>query len=321
MNFAKAKRIPIESIPVIDIAALTGGRTDPAAELTVAEQMGEAANGVGFFYVRNHGVPEELIKAAFDISGRFFASPLEAKNSVRVTEKKRGYIEPYTGIMKGNTRRDFRETFLWGREFDRPTLDELASVPLVGPNQWPEFLPDMKPVLNDYFEACVEVGRKILRAFALAMEIEPGYFSGNFDRCIARGSALYYPPQPENLGEDQFGIGAHTDWGVLTLLCQDEVGGLQVLSGDGEWVTAHPIPGTFVVNVGDCLQKWTNRRLLSNQHRVVNSSDRYRQSIAMFVDPDFDTPIIPVVRPGETPRDEPTTCGEQVMDSFRKAYD
>jgi isopenicillin N synthase-like dioxygenase len=152
------------------------------------------------------------------------------------------------------------------------------------------------------------------------MEIEPAYFSACFDKCIARGSALFYPPQPEGLGEEQFGIGAHTDWGVLTLLCQDEVGGLQVRSGNGEWVTAHPIPGTFVVNVGDCLEQWTNGRRLSNQHRAVNSSDRYRQAIAMFVDPDFDTPIIPVVKEGEPARYEPTTCGERVMESFRKAY-
>ena len=105
------------------------------------------------------------------------------------------------------------------------------------------------------------------------------------------------------------------------LECQPgDVGGLQVLSGDGEWVTTHPIPGTFVVNVGDCLEQWTNRRLLSNHHRVVNSSGRYRQSIAVFVDPDFDTPIVPVVKEGETAQFAPTTCGERVMESFRKAY-
>jgi isopenicillin N synthase-like dioxygenase len=222
--------------------------------------------------------------------------------------------------MKGGKTRDFRETFLWGREFDAATLAQLERVPLIGPNQWPDFLPGMKPVLNAYFEACVAVGRRILGAFAIAMEIEREYFSACFDRCIARGSTLFYPPQPEALGEDQFGIGAHTDWGVLTLLYQDDVGGLQVLSGDGEWVTAHPIPGTFVVNVGDCLEQWTNRRLLSNHHRVVNSSGRYRQSIAVFVDPDFDTPIVPVVKEGETAQFAPTTCGERVMESFRKAY-
>jgi isopenicillin N synthase-like dioxygenase len=318
MNFAKAKRIPIESIPVIDIAPLVND--EPEAELRVSEQMSIAAHQVGFFYVRNHGIPQQLIDDALRVSRAFFQSPLKDRNAVRITEKKRGFIEPYTGIMKLSKTRDFRETFLWGREFDPVTLHELKNVPLIGPNQWPAFLPEMKPVLNEYFEACVIVGRRILGAFAIAMEIEREYFSACFDKCIARGSTLYYPPQPESLGEDQFGIGTHTDWGVLTLLYQDDVGGLQVLSGDGEWVTAHPIPGTFVVNVGDCLEQWTNKRLLSNQHRVVNSSDRYRQAIAMFVDPDFDTPIIPVVKDGETPQYEPTTCGERVMDSFRKAY-
>jgi isopenicillin N synthase-like dioxygenase len=318
MKFAKAKSIPIESIPVIDIVALVN--SEPDAELRVAEKMSIAAHEAGFFYVRNHGVPQQLIDDAFRVTRSFFASDFAHKNSVRVTEKKRGYIEPYTGIMKLSTKRDFRETFLWGREFDDETLQELKSVPLIGPNQWPAFLPEMKTVLNEYFEACVAVGRRILGAFAIAMEIEREYFSACFDKCIARGSALNYPPQPETLGEDQFGIGAHTDWGVLTLLCQDDIGGLQVRSGDGEWVTAHPVPGTFVVNVGDCLEQWTNKRLLSNQHRVVNSSESYRQSIAMFVDPDFDTPIIPVVREGETMHYEPTTCGERVMESFRKAY-
>jgi isopenicillin N synthase-like dioxygenase len=318
MNFAKAKNIAIESIPVIDIAALVSG--EPDAELRVAEKISIAAHEAGFFYIRNHGVPQALIDETFRVTRRFFESDAEDKDSVRITDKKRGYIRPYTGKMRLSTKTDFRETFLWGREYDRQTLNELASVPLVGPNQWPAFMPEMPPLLNGYFEACIAVGRRILGAFANAMEIEPAYFSACFDKCIARGSALFYPPQPEGLGEEQFGIGAHTDWGVLTLLCQDEVGGLQVRSGNGEWVTAHPIPGTFVVNVGDCLEQWTNGRLLSNQHRAVNSSDRYRQSIAMFVDPDFDTPIIPVVKEGETARYAPTTCGERVMESFRKAY-
>lgn len=318
MNFAKAKRIPVESIPVIDIAALAS--KDPAAELHVSEQIGVAANEVGFFYVKNHGVPQELIDNAFRITRTFFESALEKKRSVAVTERKRGYVEPYTGRMRLSKTKDFRETFLWGRDFDVETLAELKSVPLIGPNRWPAFLPEMKTILNEYFETCIVVGRRILTAFAIALELERDYFSSAFDKCIARGSALYYPPQPEELGEEQFGIGTHTDWGVLTLLYQDEVGGLQVLSGDGEWVTADPVPGTFVVNVGDCLEKWTNGRLLSNQHRVVNSTDRYRQSIAMFVDPDFDTVIIPVVQEGETAQYEPTTCGEQVMESFNKAY-
>ena len=318
MKFATAELIPIESIPIIDIGALV--KCEPEAESKTADEIAKAANQVGFFYVKNHGISQKLIDDAFAISRRFFVADTEAKNLVKVSPKKRGYIEPYTGIMQNSTTKDFRETFLWGREFDDKTLSELENIPLLGPNQWPNFLPEMKNVLNEYFEACVSVGRRILRSFAIAMDIEREYFTTHFDRCIARGSSLFYPPQPVELGEEQFGIGAHTDWGVLTLLYQDNVGGLQVRSGDGDWVTAHPIPGTFVVNVGDCLEQWTNRRLLSNQHRVVNSSDRTRQAIAMFVDPNFDTPIIPVVKPGESTNFKPTTCGERVMESFKKAY-
>lgn len=318
MNFATAKHIPIESIPVIDIAALVND--EPDAVKNVSEQIAMAAHEAGFFYVKNHGIADRQIADLFRVTRQFFTADPAAKNSARITAKKRGYIEPYTGMMKHSTTKDLRETFLWGREFDRETLAQMQEIPLVGENQWPDFLPEMKPILNSYFEACIEVGRKILNAFAIAMEIEREYFSARFERTISRGSALYYPPQPRELGEEQFGIGAHTDWGVLTLLCQDEVGGLQVLSGDGEWVTAHPIPGTLVVNVGDCLEQWTNKRLLSNRHRVVNSSDRYRQAIAVFVDPDFDTPIIPVVKEGEQPQYAATTCGERVIESFRKAY-
>ncbi len=318
MNFAKAKRITIDSIPVIDIAALVND--EPEAERGTAEAISRAANEVGFFYVKNHGVPQDLIEKALSISNTFFNLSLEQKKTAKVTEKKRGFIEPYTGKMKNSTTTDYRETFLWGREFNESVLEELKDIPLIGANQWPDCLPDMKTILNQYFEACIVVGRRILGAFAIAMEIEREYFSASFDKCIARGSSLYYPPQPRELGEKQFGIGAHTDWGVLTLLYQDDVGGLQVLSGDGEWVTAHPIPGTFVVNVGDCLEQWTNRRLLSNEHRVVNSSDRYRQAIAMFIDPNFDTPVIPVVKEGESAQFAPSTCGERVMESFTKAY-
>lgn len=318
MNFAVAKRIPIESIPVVDIGPLIkdGGE----AKRRVAEEMCIAANGVGFFYVKNHGVPQALIDDVFRVTRTFFHSPPTDKELVSVTEKKRGYITPYKGIMQYSTTRDFRETFLWGREFDARTLDELADIPLVGPNRWPDFLPEMEKVLTAYFEACVDVGKRILEGIALAMEIDEKYFTAHFDKTISRGSALYYPPQPEELGEAQFGIGPHTDWGVLTLLYQDEVGGLQVLSGDGEWVTAHPMPGTFVVNVGDCLEQWTNGRLLSNEHRVVNSSDRSRQAIAMFVDPDFDTVMQPVVTGNEPALYDTMTCGERVLKSFEKAY-
>lgn len=305
-------------IPVIDIAPLLD--TDADGVRRVAAEMRAAARDVGFFYIANHGVPERLVSDAFRVSREFFEQPLDRKRRVRVSEKKRGYIEPYTGIMQGGKKRDFRETFLWGREFDESVLREMAQVPLMGPNQWPDFLPEMKRVFTAYFEACIELGRRLLTTFALSFNVDPDYFTAHFDRTMSRGSSLYYPPQGAELGDEQYGIGSHTDWGVLTVLAQDEVGGLQVQGRSGEWLAARPVPGTFVVNVGDCLERWTNRKLLSNEHRAVNRSDRVRQAIAVFVDPNFDTEIVPVVENGDRIHFEPAMCGDIVLESFRKAY-
>lgn len=319
MNHAKAKHIPVDEIPVIDIADLL--EDEERVIERIAWEMQEAAERVGFFYVRNHGIPQALIDDVFRISREFYELPLAEKIKARVLEKKRGYIELLTGTMQYSTTTDLRESFLWGREFEQEVLNKFTDISLIGPNRWPdESLPEMKPLLCDYFERCVALGRSILRAFAVALDIEIDYFSSHFNHTISRGSSLYYPPQPAELGEEQFGIGAHTDWGVLTLLAQDEVGGLQVKGKDGEWLAAHPISRTLVVNVGDCLERWTNRRFFSNEHRVVNSSDVYRQSIVTFVDPDFDTDITPVVKEGEQAQYEPITCGEQVLHMFDKAY-
>jgi isopenicillin N synthase-like dioxygenase len=139
-------------------------------------------------------------------------------------------------------------------------------------------------------------------------------------RPTSRGSIIYYPPQPPDAADDQFGVSPHTDWGCLTLLYQDQTGGLEVQGRDGTWVTAHPIRGTFVVNVGDLLARWTNDRFKSTPHRVVNRSGRARYSCAVFVDPDRDTLIDPVVRPGEAARYEPVTCGAYVQSRFDAAF-
>jgi isopenicillin N synthase-like dioxygenase len=128
------------------------------------------------------------------------------------------------------------------------------------------------------------------------------------DRPISRGSILYYPPQPPDMGTDQFGVSSHTDYGCLTLLYQDSTGGLQVQDSGGTWLTAHPIEGTFVVNVGDLLARWTNDRFRSTPHRVVNRSGHARYSTALFIDPNADTLIEPVVRAGELARYAPVTC-------------
>jgi isopenicillin N synthase-like dioxygenase len=122
------------------------------------------------------------------------------------------------------------------------------------------------------------------------------------------------------MGADQFGVSSHTDYGCLTLLYQDDTGGLQVQGSAGAWLTAHPIHGSFVVNVGDLLARWSNDRFRSTPHRVVNRSGRARYSTGLFVDPNRDTLITPVVRPGEAARYEPVTCGDYLRSRLDAAF-
>ena len=319
MIYADAKTTEIDVIPVIDIAPLYDGGT-PESEQRVAQEIIAASEHIGFFYIKNHRIPDLLTQRLFQASKDFFFSAPEIKQSVAVTEKQRGYIEPMTGVMEGGKLPDLRETFLWGREFPASVLEELSDVPLIGANQWPVEVSTMRPVFSEYLENCIAVGRRILDAIATGLGVEKGLFTRSFTRTISRGSSLFYPPQSEDLGPEQFGIGDHVDWGVLTLLNQDAVGGLQVCSRENQWITAPPIPGTLIVNVGNCLERWTNKRLLSNRHRVVNSQGVERQSVAVFVDPDFDTPLNPILAKGESRKFEPTTCGQQVMESFAAAY-
>jgi isopenicillin N synthase-like dioxygenase len=298
-------------IPVIDIAPLGDGSHAGLAH--VAGEMLAAAEASGFFYIRNHGIDQALIDSVFAVAARFYAAPEVDKRSVTVNAGHRGFLKAGQATMQGATRPDLKESFIWG-------LDNSSDAHGIPPNRWPDFLPEMRPLLTRYFTEANEVGWRMLRAFAVAIGEPQDRFVRSIAHPTTRGTLIYYPPQPPDLDDEQFGVSPHTDWGCLTLLYQDRTGGLEVRGRDGAWVAATPIPGTFVVNVGDLLARWTNNRFKSTPHRVVNRSGRERYSCAVFVDPDRDTVIDPVVRPGETALFEPVTCGAYVQSRFDAAF-
>jgi isopenicillin N synthase-like dioxygenase len=318
VSYAQATSIAPSAIPVIDIGSLIEGSLEQYRN--VADSFLVAAQSVGFFYVKNHKVPKALIDDAFAVSADFFSRSTEFKESVRVNDRHRGFLSVGQAKMQGSTTKDLKESFIWGREYSADALTLLADNPLIGRNQWPQFVPRMPQVLNAYFERCIELGQSLLRVFAVALDADPEYFAESFDCTISRGSTLYYPPQPPQLGDKQFGVAPHTDYGCLTLLYQDQVAGLQVLGTQGNWISASPIQDTFVVNVGDLLARWSNGRFRSTPHRVINESGRSRQSLAIFIDPDFATSIVPVVKRGEAARYEPTTCGSHILSRFEKSF-
>jgi isopenicillin N synthase-like dioxygenase len=320
MAYAKARDIALDSIPVIDIAALVA--REPQGSAAAGAAMREASERIGFLYVTNHGVPDALTEDAFATARAFFDLPAEAKESVRVNPRHRGWVSAGGAKMHGTAKPDLKESFVWGLELAEEDPDVAAGTPLMGPNQWPDALPALRPALYGWYEAMLGVGHAVLRGLALSLGRDADFFTQPFQKPLARGSAIHYPPQPPDLGEAQFGVAPHTDYGGLTLLAQDMTGGLQVKGSDGAWVMAHPIPGTFVANIGDLMHRWTNGRFHSNPHRVVNTSGRARQSCAVFFDPSFHTVIDPrdlLDDPTEA-RHAPIACGEWVLGRFDKAF-
>lgn len=317
MAYASARALDMATLPVIDLAPLMSGEGDGLTRTAAA--LTEAAERVGFFYVTRHGVPSALIEKAAEVSRRFFEAPRQLKAEVAVRGSHRGWLDPGEARMEGAHRPDLKESFIWGIEVaaDDPAL---AGNPLLAPNRWPAFLPEMRTVLGAYLDACHACGWQLLRAFAQALGVPAERFIARREHPVSRGGTIYYPPQPASAGAEQFGVAPHTDFGCLTLLWQDMVGGLQVRSVDGSWVAAPPLPDCFVVNVGDLLARWTNDRFRSTPHRVVNASGRARQSIAVFVDPDAGQIVDPVCAPGEDPRYPPVTVGEHITRRYSASF-
>jgi isopenicillin N synthase-like dioxygenase len=320
LAYAQAKHIDVNSIPVIDVGPLMAD--DPEGLARVAREIRAASEAIGFFYIRNHGVDAALIERVFAASRAFFALPEAEKRKVAINARHRGFLGVGQAKMYTGANIDLKESYLWGLELGEDDPDVRTGKKLMGPNNWPSFCPEMRPALYAYYEAVLACGRRLLRAIAASLDRPADFFERPFAKPLARGSLVYYPPQPPDMSEQQFGVAPHTDYGGITLLSQDLTGGLQVLSRAGDWVTAHPIADTFVINIGDLMARWTNGRFRSNPHRVVNSSGRARYSVAIFFDPHPDTLIDPrdLLDDKSAAKYPPITCGDYVVERFDKAF-
>ena len=320
MAYASAREIDASRIPVIDIGALRGG--DEAATLRVATMLRQAAQSPGFFYVSNHGVDARIIANALAMSKRFFTHSLEDKLSVKINDRHRGFLRVGEARMYGGARPDLKESFVFGLDLEAGHRELAGTNPLLGANQWPRFVPQMRDSACRFFDSVSGCAIDLMRAFAVAMDLQPQTFVRNIEVPTSRGAFIYYPPQAPELGEEQFGVAPHTDYGCLTLLWQDATGGLEVRDTNGDWVTAHPIENTFVVNVGDLLARWSNDRFRSTPHRVINRSGAERYSMALFFDPEAGTVIDPriALRDGEPSHYEPTTCAAHILGRYQAAF-
>ena len=301
----------MHSLPIIDITDL--GSVDSAARCSVAALIGRACREVGFFVITGHGVTSAVIGDTFAASAAFFAQPGEVKRAMAIGRlgSNRGYVGTGIEALDEKSGADHKEAFnlIWTDGLTRPA------------NVWPD-LPGFQAVVQRYFDALLEVGRKLHAAFALDLGLEEDFFSDKIDRPQATLRLLHYPVPRAEAPAGQIGAGAHTDYGNVTLLATDGVAGLQVRQRDGTWVDAPALPEAFICNIGDCLMRWTNDIYVSTPHRVLNPiAERY--SIAMFVDPNPDAIVAAIpscVPDGESPRHAPVSAHDYLQQRFVSTY-
>ena len=313
-------------IPVLDVSSIL--IDDEAAQDRLAAAFRETYATTGFGYISNHGIPQELVDSVFHASARFHALPTQAKMDVELNSAHRGFIPINTStdvnsklakVKKPNQ----SESFMIMREDGADAPEVQAGAYLAGPNQWPD-LEGFREDVMAYHDALAELGWKLMAIAARAMGVDPARIAPAFELPTTWLRLLYYPPSNPMADDDLYGSAPHTDFGCLTILAQDDVGGLQVQTPAGKWVDAPRIPGTFVVNVGDMLHRWSNGQLKSTPHRVINRSGKPRFSCPFFYDPNVATTITPFVANGDGAverRFDPVVFGDFLRCELEAGYD
>jgi isopenicillin N synthase-like dioxygenase len=283
------------TIPTIDVRGLSGTAQQ---RRDVGLAIIDAYRVWGFGYLIGHPIDPSLIAEVFVQSQAFHALPLDTKLTYAVGRDHRGYIPMKSSTdvassIERATKPNVSESFMIMREFAPDSSEVLHGQYLAGPNRWPSEPPEFRSTMLAYHDA--------MWTFAAALMEVIGEALGD-DGVLARSCAqpttwlrlLHYPPQDPQAPSDEYGSAPHTDFGAITLLAQDEVGGLSVRTQDGDWVNVPPLADSFVMNVGDMLHRWSNGLLTSTPHRVTNRTGRERYSVPFFFDPDVRTRIEPL---------------------------
>lgn len=291
---------------------------------TLVNQIRDACTRVGFFYISDHDVPQKKIDNLLSAAETFFNSPVEERNEIHFLKSKhfRGYEGCGDNMTEAGRKADLNEQFNWGYEAELDPLktpeeieqyNKLEKNVMAGKNVWPSRIPELRDAVGEYYGDVLILARKLIKLFALALNLPETYFDKMFKNPGAMGRILHYFPQPPNDSE-QLGIGAHTDIECFTILYQGNVPALQVLNNEGEWIQATPIEKTFVVNIGDMLARWSNDVFISTVHRVRNSTGKERYSIPVFVGTEYSTMIEPLETcvGEEGPRYQPIKAGDYV---------
>ncbi|GAA5854615.1 hypothetical protein JCM8547_004909 [Rhodosporidiobolus lusitaniae] len=310
---------PFDALPVISLARLSS--PDINERKALAAEVADACVDCGFFYVTDTGVPEEVIEAAFGQAKQFFTQPAEKKMEVDLHKGNsfKGYAPLKGELVDPASRGDVHEA--WDMGDDSQVLKEGQTG-----NLWPseQDLPEFKPVVQKAWDEIIALGRRLFPLFALALDLPEDYFNPLITNPGSVMRLLHYPPQfgPVDLAE--IGIGAHSDYECFTLLAQHgDVQALQVLNSAGDWVLAPPKKGTFVLNLGDMMQRMTNGVFKSTIHRAINRTGQDRMSLPFFFGLNYDAmvKVLPsCITPERPAQYEPISAGEYVEKRLSETY-
>ena len=319
------------NVPVINVAPFHEG--DATTKRAIAAQVGQAIHDIGFLVITGHGVDPALIRKVQEVSNAFFDLTEAEKNRVLrpAPDVTRGYI-PLEAESVGRSQGldvpgDLNESLMIG-PVDVPDTDYFFG-PAAGkhfhPNLWPESPPELRALYEEYFRAMGALAEDLMAMFALALDLDEGFFADKINHHISRLRVRNYPaplvpPQP-----GQLRAGVHADYGSLTILrAQDKPGGLQVLNRAGEWVDVPIAPDSYIINIGELMARWTNGLWKATLHRVVNppaelAAASRRLSLVFFHNPNYDAPVAALpgtVPTGEAPKFPPTTSGDHLRAQF-----
>jgi len=304
----------------------------------VGSDLDAVCRDVGFFQIVNHGFPQDVADAAWSAATAFFDLPLEERMSV--ARPSGGYPYGYIPMAEETLARsvdthgapDLKEVFNVG-PIDPPghPIDDPGEAEVYSPNLWPAALPELRSTWEPYYREMLRLSSRLMSLFALGLDLPADYFEQYIDRSPSALRAINYPAQTAEPSAGQLRAGAHTDYGTLTILRQDDApGGLEVRSPhEDRWVPIPSIPAAFVVNVGDLLARWTNDRWRSTVHRVVNpdieaTRSTRRQSMPFFHNANYDSVVacLPTcLTSGEEPKYPPVTAGVHLMTKFKRTVE
>ena len=315
-----------EIIPVVDLGPYLGG--EPGAMERTAAELRFALTSIGFYFIINHGIPAAQSRGVFEQAARFHDLPLERKMEIRIDKHNVGYLPMRgdtlrTSTVQTVTRPNLNEALFVARDLPDDHPDVLADRRFRSANRWPAGLPGFRDTVVAYCESMERLVQRLVPLYALALGLPAAYFDGPFHEAQYKLRMTHYPHQDSGL-DDEFGIAPHTDTSFLTLLAPNDVPGLSIRTQSGQWIDAPAIPGAYVVNGGQLLERWTNDFFLATPHRAVNRSGGERYALAFFCDSNIDWPIaaVPTTVGPDRPPKYPTTWYTDYMTMYQKrTYD